>query len=171
VDEINGKEIYIQRIGDSRIEVNTGRVDPQRTGLFGVLSLGFIVGAVLTVLGFFLYSFLSFERRLLQMGILRAMGLSVRQLFTLLVFEQVFLIFVGVAAGTILGVLTGDLYIPFFQIGQEKQVPPFVVTTAWEDIGRLYLVLGVMLLLGLASTIWLISRMQLSRSVKLGEEQ
>ena len=171
VDEINSKEIYIRKIGDSRIEVNSGRVDPQRTGLFGVLSLGFIVGTVLTVLGFFLYSFLSFERRLLQMGILRAMGLSVRQLFTLLVFEQIFLIVVGVAAGTIIGVAAGDLYIPFFQIGQEQRVPPFVVTTAWEDIGRLYLVLGVMLLLSLASTVWLISRMQLSRAVKLGEEQ
>ncbi len=105
------------------------------------------------------------------MGILRAMGLSVRQLFTLLVFEQVFLILVGVAAGTLIGVAAGELYIPFFQIGQEQRVPPFVVTTAWEDIGRLYLVLGVMLLLGLVSTVWLISRMQLSRAVKLGEEQ
>ena len=171
VDAIGKKEIAVWKIGDSRIEVNAGRVDPQRTGLFGVLSLGFIVGAVLTVLGFFLYSFLSFERRLLQMGILRAMGLSVRQLFTLLVFEQVFLILVGVAAGTIIGVAAGNLYIPFFQIGQEARVPPFVVTTAWEDITRLYLVLGVMLLLGLASTVWLISRMQLSRAVKLGEEQ
>ena len=171
VDEISRKEIAIRKIGDSRIEVTSGRVDPQRTGLFGVLSLGFIVGTVLTVLGFFLYSFLSFERRLLQMGILRAMGLSVRQLFTLLVFEQIFLILVGVAAGTLIGVAAGELYIPFFQIGQEQRVPPFVVTTAWEDIGRLYLVLGVMLLLGLVSTVWLISRMQLSRAVKLGEEQ
>lgn len=171
MDQIQRKTIHIQAIKDSRVAVNVGLLDPQRTGLFGVLSLGFIVGAVLTILGFFLYSFLSFERRLLQMGILRAMGLSVRQLFTLLVFEQVFLILVGVAAGTILGVAAGHLYIPFFQLGHEQQVPPFVVTTAWEDIRRLYAVLGIMLVLGLASTIWLISRMQLSRSVKLGEEQ
>ena len=72
--------------------MNAGRTDPQRTGLFGALTVGFAVAALLTVLGFFLYSFLSFERRLLQMGILRAMGLSIGQLFGLLIFEQVFLI-------------------------------------------------------------------------------
>ncbi len=171
IDAISDRKINIFRINDSRVEVTKGRTQPQRTGLFGVLSIGFIVAAVLTMLGFFLYSFLSFERRLLQMGILRAMGLSVRQLFGLLVFEQVFLIVIGVLVGTALGVATGYLFIPFFQLGNEKQIPPFVVTTAWSEILRLYVVLGVMLLLGLASTIWLISRMQLFRAVKLGEEQ
>ena len=69
------------------------------------------------------------------------------------------------------GVAAGNVFIPFFQLGREQQVPPFVVTTAWEDIGRLYFVVGLILLLVLVITLSLISRMQLSRSVKLGEEQ
>ena len=39
-----------------------------------------------------------------QLGILRAMGLSIRQLISLFLFEQGFLIFLGMLVGTLLGV-------------------------------------------------------------------
>jgi len=171
VDAIRDRQVKVVSIRDSRVAVNQGRTDPQRTGLFGVLTVGFGVAALLTVLGFFLYSFLSFERRLVQMGILRAMGLSIGQLFLLLIFEQVFLIALGVAFGTGLGVATGSLFIPFLQVGAEGQTPRFVVQTAWTDIERIYMVLGLMLLAGLAGTAYLISRMKLYQTVKMGEEQ
>src|SRR5579883_379235 len=175
VDVINAMRnngIKIVNIENSRVAVNADRLDPQRTGLFGVLSIGFIVAAVLTVLGFFLYSFLSFERRLLQMGILRAMGLTVRQLFGLLMFEQVYLIVLGIIVGTGLGVYAGKLFIPFFEIstGFQNAIPPFIVETAWGDITRIYIILGLMLAVGLASTAVMIARMKLYRTVKLGEE-
>ena len=172
INELRDNGIKILSIQDSRVAVNSGRLDPQRTGLFGVLSVGFAVAAVLTVLGFFLYSFLSFERRLLQFGILRAMGLTVRQLFGLLMFEQVYLIILGVAVGTGLGVYAGKLFIPFFQVstGFQNAIPPFVVQTAWDDVLRIYVILGVMLALGLSSTGFMIARMKLYRTVKLGEE-
>lgn len=172
VDALRKNGIKIIDIENSRIDVNANRLDPQRTGLFGVLSIGFCVAALLTVLGFFLYSFLSFERRLLQMGILRAMGLTVRQLFGLLMFEQVYLIVLGVVVGTALGVYAGKLFIPFFQIstGFATAIPPFVVETAWNDVLRIYVILGLMLTIGLASTALMIARMKLYRTVKLGEE-
>jgi putative ABC transport system permease protein len=172
IDALAKNGVRIIEIDNSRLDVNSSRLDPQRTGLFGVLSVGFVVAAVLTVLGFFLYSFLSFERRLLQMGILRAMGLSVRQLFGLLMFEQIYLIILGVAVGTGLGVYAGRLFIPFFQIstGFANAIPPFIVETAWADVMRIYIILGIMLALGLLSTAVLIARMRLYRTVKLGEE-
>ena len=105
------------------------------------------------------------------MGILRAIGMSVRQLITLTVFEHAFLILLGAVAGTAIGLLATYVFIPFFRLGVEDQLPPFVITTAWEDIGRLYVVIGIMLVLGLAGILWLIRRMNLSRAVKLGEEQ
>lgn len=171
VDRILNQQIRVVQIKDSRVAVNQGRTDPQRTGLFGALTVGFAVAALLTVLGFFLYSFLSFERRLLQMGILRAMGFSIGQLFGLLIFEQVFLIAMGIVFGTGLGVATGSLFIPFLQVGSEGQTPRFVVQTAWTDIQRIYIVLGLMLIAGLASTTVMISRMKLYQVVKMGEEQ
>ena len=171
VDALQEKRLQIMKISDSRVEVGLGRTHPQRTGIFGVLSIGFILGAALTVLSFFLYAFLTFERRVVQMGILRAIGMSVRQLITLTVLEQAFLIILGAVAGTALGLLATYVFIPFFRLGVEDELPPFVITTAWEDIGRLYVVVGIMLVLGMAGILWLIRGMNLSRAVKLGEEQ
>jgi putative ABC transport system permease protein len=172
VDAIEEGAVKVVRIKDSRTAINFGRTDPQRTGLFGVLSIGFMVAAVLTVLGFFLYAFLSFQRRLLQMGILRAIGLSSPQLFVLLMFEQVFLILLGVGAGTGFGLWTSNLFIPFLQVSADVngQVPKFVVETAWNDIGRIYLVLGAMLAVGLVIMIGLLRRMKVYQAVKLGEQ-
>jgi len=172
VTAIEDNGVKIIRILDSRTAINFGRTDPQRTGLFGILSIGFMVAAILTVLGFLLYSFLSFQRRLLQMGILRAIGLSSRQLFVLLMFEQVFLILLGVAAGTGFGVWTSDLFIPFLQVSADAtgQIPRFVVETAWVDIGRIYVVLGLMLGVGLLVMVALLRRMRVYQAVKLGEQ-
>ncbi len=171
VEELHAKRFHITKISDSRLELGLGRTHPQRTGIFGVLSIGFILGAVLTVLSFFLYAFLTFERRLVQMGILRAIGMSLRQLVTLTVLEQAFLIVIGAVAGTALGMLATYVFIPFFRLGVEDELPPFVITTAWEDIGRLYVVVGIMLVLGIGGILWLIRRMNLPGAVKLGEEQ
>lgn len=172
VDAIEAGGVKVVRIKDSRTAINFGRTDPQRTGLFGVLSIGFMVAAVLTVLGFFLYAFLSFQRRLLQMGILRAIGLSSRQLFVLLMFEQIFLILLGVGAGTGFGLWTSNLFIPFLQVSadQNGQVPRFVVETAWSDIGRIYIVLGAMLAVGLLIMVGLLRRLKVYQAVKLGEQ-
>jgi putative ABC transport system permease protein len=172
VDRIEKNDVKVIRIKDSRTAINFGRTDPQRTGLFGVLSIGFMVAAVLTVLGFFLYSFLSFQRRLLQMGILRAIGLSSPQLFVLLMFEQFFLILLGVGAGTAFGLWTSNLFIPFLQVSADAngQVPRFVVETAWSDITRIYVVLGLMLGLGLLVMVGLLRRMKVYQAVKLGEQ-
>ncbi|HEY3079713.1 MAG TPA: FtsX-like permease family protein [Chloroflexota bacterium] len=172
IDRIEENGVKVIRIKDSRTAINFGRLDPQRTGLFGVLSIGFMVAAILTVLGFFLYSFLSFQRRLLQMGILRAIGLSSPQLFVLLMFEQVFLILLGVAAGTGFGMWTSSLFIPFLQVSadQNGQVPRFVVETAWTDLQRIYIVLGIMLGFGLLIMSGLLRRMKVYQAVKLGEQ-
>ena len=60
---------------------------PERQGLFGFLSVGFAAAALMTVLGFLLYAFFSFRRRFIELGMLRALGLSVSQMTVLLASE------------------------------------------------------------------------------------
>jgi putative ABC transport system permease protein len=57
---------------------------PERQGLFGLLSVGFVAAALLTVLGFFLHTLFSLRQRTIELGILRAMGLSPLQMTSLL---------------------------------------------------------------------------------------
>ncbi len=144
---------------------------PERQGLYGLLSVGFVAAAALTALGFLFYSLLSFQRRFVELGTLRAIGLSTGQLSALLGWEQALLIGVGMLGGTLIGVSASLLFIPFLQVrgGQHPQTPPFVVQIAWGQIAIIYLVFGVMLMGAILLTIGLLRRMKLFQAVKLGE--
>jgi putative ABC transport system permease protein len=165
-------DFRISRYRDTRKTILEQQGEATRTGIFGILSVGFVISTLLTVLGFMLYAFLSFQRRLQQLGILRAMGLSIKQLAGLFLFEQNFLIVLGVLLGTVLGVATGNLFIPFLQIKSQAHAdtPPFVILTAWGDIFKMYVILGVFLALALPVNIWLLARMKIHEAVKFGEE-
>ena len=102
---------------------------PERQGLFGFLSIGFAAAALLTVLGFLLYALFSFRRRFIELGMLRAIGLSAGQMTSFLAWELAFLILTGLVAGTVLGVLVSQIFIPSLQVGAglEARIPPFLV--------------------------------------------
>jgi putative ABC transport system permease protein len=144
---------------------------PERQGFFGLLSVGFVASAFLTVLGFLFYSVLSFQRRFVELGMLRAIGLSSRQLAVLLGWEQALIIGVGMLAGTVIGISASQLFIPFLQVRRAGTalMPPFVVQIAWDQIAIIYAVFGTMLLLAVIVMMALLRRMKLFQAVKLGE--
>jgi putative ABC transport system permease protein len=152
-------------------EILAERQRPERQGFYGLLSVGFVASAFLTVLGFLFYSLLSFQRRFVELGMLRAIGLSSRQLGTLLACEQALIIGIGGAAGTLIGVAASQLFIPFLQVrrGEHAQIPPFIVGIAWDQIAVIYAVFFGMLLLAVAMMVLLLRRMKLFQAVKLGE--
>jgi putative ABC transport system permease protein len=102
---------------------------------------------------------------------LRAIGLSSRQLGTLLACEQALIIGIGGSAGTLIGVAASQLFIPFLQVrrGEHAQIPPFIVGIAWDQIAVIYAVFFGMLLLAVAMMVLLLRRMKLFQAVKLGE--
>ena len=105
------------------------------------------------------------------LGMLRAIGLSTRQLGALLAWEQALIIGVGMIGGTLIGVTASQLFIPFLQVrrGANSQIPPFVVQIAWEQITIIYIIFGAMLLAAVLITIALLRQMKLFQAVKLGE--
>ncbi len=144
---------------------------PERQGLFGFLSVGFAAAALMTVLGFLLYAFFSFRRRFIELGVLRAVGLSVSQMTVLLASELAALLLTGVAAGTLLGALASELFIPFLQVGAgpAARVPPFQVIIAWPTILRIYGLMGLLFLGTLILLAALLLRMRIFQAVKMGE--
>ena len=90
--ELMNYDIRVMSIRGSREAVEVEQARPERTGVFGILSVGFVAAAVLTMLGFLLHSFISFRRRFIEFGVLRAIGLSVGQMIGFLGFERVLLI-------------------------------------------------------------------------------
>src|SRR5262249_2144321 len=85
---------------------------PGAQGLFGLLSIGFLAAAALTLIGFLVYTLLSFQRRLVELGVLRAIGMGSGQLTALVLCEQVLVIGVGTLVGTGLGIIASRLFVP-----------------------------------------------------------
>jgi putative ABC transport system permease protein len=170
-DELFKHDIRVVSMNGSREAIDKEQSRPERTGVFGILSVGFVAAAILTLLGFLLHSLISFRRRVIEFGVLRAIGLSVGQMISFLGLEQLLLIGAGISAGTALGIWVSDLYIPFMQVGTAKNVniPPFVVLIAWEDIFKIYFVFAAMLVLAVVGMIWSLIRLRIFEAVKLGE--
>lgn len=144
---------------------------PERQGLFGVLSVGFGAAAVLTVLGFLLYALFSFRRRFIEVGVLRAIGLSNWQMVAFLAWELAFLILMGGLIGTGLGALVSSLFIPYLQVGvgPAANIPPFVVKIAWPTITRIYVLFALLFVAALFALAVLLRRMKIFQAIKLGE--
>lgn len=153
----------------SRIQREQAR--PERQGLFGLLSIGFIASSMATMIGFLLYTIFSYQRRYVELGILRAIGLSRGSMMASVAWELGLLILMGLALGLGIGLLTSVLYIPYMQFvsNLEETVPPYLVTMAWLEIaqivglffGTFVIIMGILLVI--------LRRMRIFQAVKLGE--
>jgi putative ABC transport system permease protein len=144
---------------------------PEQQGIFGFLFIGFTAAAVLTVVGILLYALFSYQRRFIELGVLRAGGLSRGQMATYLAFELVFLILFGSAVGTGLGALISTRFIPYLQMGTDiaARTPPYKVIIAWQSIFQIYGLFGVLFGITLVVLIILLQRMKIFQAIKLGE--
>lgn len=163
--------VDVMRAYDAREMTHAAQFSTERQGVFGLLSVGFVAAALLTVLGFLIYSYISFSQRYIELGVLRAIGLSMGQMAAFLAAEQLTLIVTGTAAGTGLGVLSSRLFVPFFQVqaGEHPFTPPFIVQVAWDRLSYMYAVFGVMFLAGVMVLFFSLRRMRVFEAVKLGE--
>jgi putative ABC transport system permease protein len=168
VRDANSRGLGVLKWDAPLLDVARDQRQPDRQGLFGVLSVGFLAAIFLTVLGFFLYSFFSFRRRFVELGVLRAIGLSSRQMTRFLAWELLFLIFSGITVGTGLGI---NLFIPYLQVGEGMmaQYPPFIVEISWEPIIPIYILYAFLFLVALGVLVFLLMRMRIFEAVKLGE--
>jgi putative ABC transport system permease protein len=172
LEELIREHGLMGRLGiDSRKEIKVEQSLPERQGFYGLLSVGFLASAFLTALGFLIYTMIYFQQRSIELGVLRAIGLSVKQLIFFLVGEQLSLVLMGSAIGVTLGAITSHLFIPFLQVGSDThpQTPPFIVQIAWLDISKILIIFGAMLVIVIAIMVWLLIRMRIYKAVKLEE--
>lgn len=173
IDALAEKNIYLVYAKDVRNEIRLALGHPARAGVYGILSLGFLVAVTITLVGFILYWVFALQSRTVQFGVLRAMGMSTKQLLAMLFSEQLLTAGFAVGIGVGLGQLVSLIYLPFLELGQDpkKLVPPFQVVFEQSDFIRLYVVLFFMLALGLLLLIYRLSKLRIHQAVKLGEER
>ena len=167
----NGLNTLVTNWSSASNNILAAQKRPERQGLFGLLSVGFVASALLTVLGFLLYALFSFRRRFIEMGMLRAIGLSVKQMTTFLAAELASLILLGIGAGTLVGVFASKLFVPFLQIGSTSQAnyPPFQIEIAWLSIFQIYGLFIILFVVALGALSAILLRMKIFQAIKLGE--
>ena len=146
--------------------------DPVMQGTNGILTVGFIVVLLLCSVGFLIYWILSIQSRSLQFGIFRAMGMSMREVFTMLLNEQLYISGLSIAVGALVGHLTARLYMPLIQLAYASadNALPLEVINRMDDNIRLFVVVGGVMLLCLVVLGVMISRMKIAQALKLGED-
>lgn len=144
---------------------------PERQGLFGILSIGFIASLLVTVLGLFLYTLFSYQRRMVELGILRAVGLSRAAMMVSVAWELGLLIVSGLGLGIGLGMVVSGLYIPYLQFSTDRYalVPPYVVEIAWAEIAQVSVMFLLTFVVMLVVLLVVLGRMRIFEAVKLGE--
>jgi hypothetical protein len=130
--------------------------DPVPLGLISVLGLGSLAAMLFAGIGFLVSSAVSTSERIGEFALLRALGLSAGQLSLWLSIESVFLLVVGLAAGSVLGLVLAWLVLPFATLTQTGVVPipTPVVVVPWEAIVPVYLAAIVLFIV----SIWLVRR-------------
>jgi putative ABC transport system permease protein len=173
VEALQQHNIGLASIKDVRNELITQSKLPSRGGVFGILSLGFLVSVAVSLVGYMLYWFFNLSGRVVQFGVLRAMGLSRKGLTGMLLLEQLFTAGLSIALGVGIGKMTSYLFLPFLQTSEnvKTQVPPFRVVWSARDTDQLYAVVAVMMGIGAALLFLHIRRLRVHQAVKLGEEK
>lgn len=166
--------IAVAQVDDARGKLIETRNHPAQGGVFGMLSLGFLISLIVSLLGYLIFWFFALSRRAAELGILRATGLTRGQVTGMLLLEQLFTTGLSVAAGIGLGTAASRLFLPFLESGNAdgaRQVPPLRVVFGTEGMTGLYAAIGVMLASGLCLLVWQLRRLRITQAVKLGEER
>ncbi|SER56091.1 putative ABC transport system permease protein [Gracilibacillus ureilyticus] len=172
IDQLTEKDIHLVGYKDTAAEIIQSRNDPFRLAMNGVMSFGFILSLCVTFFGFLLYWILSLQRRILQFGILRAMGITFRQMIAMLTLEQLLTSGVGIFVGMITGAVTSFLFVPMFQtvFNPSQIVPPFEVMIKGMDILILSIFILLMMMIALLTLGYYLKRIKIHQALRLGED-
>lgn len=140
-------------------------------GWQGLLFISFLAVLILSALGFLVSSFITAQARALEFAILRTMGFSIRQVLAVVSFEQLFIVAVAMAIGTLVGIRLGVLMIEFLGITErgEDVIPPLVLATDWATVGVAYAILTAVFVTTIAVVVLLYRRLAVHQVLRLGE--
>lgn len=146
--------------------------DPIAVGAIGALSIGFVAAVVFAVVGFAVSATVSARDRLVEFALLRALGLSRRQMARWLVIEQGGLVVVSLLLGTVVGVVLTASMLPAITLTSDGQpaVPDVIVDYPWGSILGLEAAVLALVAIVVATGILLLRRTRIGSLIRLGED-
>lgn len=171
-DLIEERNIKLTGFKDLALEKDELLSDTLFQGTNGILTLSFIVILVLCFIGYLIYWTLTISSRELLLGVLRAMGMSRREVLSMLINEQIFSGIIPLACGAGIGFLASRLFVPLIQIAYaaNNQVLPLTLVTQREDLIRMFVIIFVMILICFIVLARQIRSLKIAQALKLGED-
>ena len=122
----------------------------------GILSAAFVAILALVAAALLTSLLAALRRRRVEIAVVRAIGLSPRQVLGMLTLEYAFVFAVGVSAGCLLGLFVSSRMLSFLDVTErgERVEPSFILETRWPVVG-----LGVLVVFAVfALALWLAAR-------------
>jgi hypothetical protein len=140
-----------------------------RAGGSGVLLLALVAAFSILGLGFALTLYLGGQQRTVEVSVMRAVGLSPRQIFTMISLEYLLVAAIGLVIGTIAGLRISDTMLSFLNVTESggRVVPPFDLRTQWDTVGIAFLATGLAFIGGVVALAVYFLRMPVSRVIRL----
>jgi ABC-type antimicrobial peptide transport system permease subunit len=140
-------------------------------GWQGILAIAFGAVLLLSAIGFLVYSYLTAQQRALEFAILRTLGFSRWQVFSLVTFEHLFVIVTGMGLGTAVGIQVGRMMMGFLGTDERGQevFPPFVLGISWPSVFVAWGVLGSVFIVTIGAVVLLYWRLAVHRALRIGD--
>jgi len=148
------------------------KTDPIALGTIGSLALGFVAAAVFAAVGFATSAAISARERASEFALLRAIGLSNRQLGLWLVLEQTALVVLSLGLGTLIGLMLSWVVLPQVMVTQAgiAPVPDTILVFPWTTVLVLDLVVVASLVAIVSLLVVLLRRRGVGTLLRLGIE-
>jgi putative ABC transport system permease protein len=171
-NDITEKGLEILSIKNTNQEVISQKNDAMLQGTNGALTMGFIVTLIICTIGYLIYWILSINKRTLQFGIFRAMGITLKEILNMIIIEQFLISGSSIIMGIVAGGVASDLFIPLLQVvySTSDQILPLKVVAFRGDYYKLYSIIAMMLLIGVAVLGRLITKININQALRLGED-
>jgi hypothetical protein len=169
-----GQVLFARIFGDSLAHSQTAlRSDALVQGIAGAFRLNALTLVLFSVTAFFLVHLVAAQGRGREFGVLRALGLSVRQWLTLLGIEGMLVLLLGLLAGTVVGLGLSYLMIPYLSQALAESLAGVTIERMlvdWPAVAQLYVSLIVLYGSALVLLLLVLRRTPVHRAVWMEDE-
>lgn len=174
VDDLQTRaDLHRVGVASARVEsaadiAGRAQTRPERQGVFGLLTVSFVLSSLLTLAAFVFYAAFGFTQQLTEVGMLRAVGLKLRSLFILVGCDLLLVALVGTGAAVLTGVGMARVVLPRLVGTRPGAAPVLLQETDWAATIAIAVALVLAFVLVTALVLAGLRRIRLFEAIKLG---
>ena len=168
--DLDKNEIPFGSIYSNEGSLAAQKIDPLVfAGWQTLLLISFSTVALVSVVGFFIHSRVSFKKRNLEFATLKSIGISKSQIIILITIEQILVIGLALSLGIILGSRLSSTIMPYLVNidSSSSLIPPMVNSVQWFDFSLVFGSIGILFLMIIIYTISSVFRISINETMRI----